>query len=372
MANKRDYYEVLGVSKSATDDEIKKAYRSLAKKYHPDVCKEPGAEEKFKEVNEAYETLSDPQKRQMYDQYGFDGPQANFGGAGGAGFGGFEDLGDIFANFFGGGMGGRQSSRGGVRRGDDIERLMDLQFEEAVLGCKKTINVDVSEPCTACGGSGAYSKSDIQTCSKCQGSGYVTVEQRTIFGMTRSRTVCPKCGGRGQEIKKKCEKCNGKGSVTKNKNIEVTIPAGVDTGMQIRVAGKGGAGDLGGEAGDLYIRFRVKPHKVFKRDGDTIILSAPISFSDAVLGTNLAIPTIYGDVSLKIPAGTQSGTKFRLRGKGVQNPRTKRTGDQIVEINLVTPTNISPEEKKIFENLQNIDVKEKKSPWEKFKSLFKK
>ena len=370
MANKRDYYEVLGVSKSATDDEIKKAYRSLAKKYHPDVCKEPGAEEKFKEVNEAYETLSDPQKRQMYDQYGFDGPQANFGGGAG-GFGGFEDLGDIFANFFGGGMGG-QRTRGGVKRGDDIERLMDLQFEEAVLGCKKTINIDVSEPCTACGGSGAFSKSDIQTCSKCQGSGYVTVEQRTIFGMTRSRTVCPKCGGRGQEIKKKCEKCNGKGSVTKNKNIEVTIPAGVDTGMQIRVAGKGGAGDLGGEAGDLYIRFRVKPHKVFKRDGDTIILSAPISFSDAVLGTNLAIPTIYGDVSLKIPAGTQSGTKFRLRGKGVQNPRTKRTGDQIVEINLVTPTNISPEEKKIFENLQNIDVKEKKSPWEKFKSLFKK
>ena len=371
MANKRDYYEVLGVSKNATDDEIKKAYRSLAKKYHPDVCKEPGAEEKFKEVNEAYETLSDPQKRQMYDQYGFDGPQANFGGGAGGGFGGFEDLGDIFANFFGGGMGG-QRSRGGVKRGDDIERLMDLQFEEAVLGCKKTINIDVSEPCTACGGSGAFSKSDIQTCSKCQGSGYVTIEQRTIFGMTRSRTVCPKCGGRGQEIKKKCEKCNGKGSVTKNKNIEVTIPAGVDTGMQIRVAGKGGAGELGGEPGDLYIRFRVKPHKVFKRDGDTIILSAPISFSDAVLGTNLAIPTIYGDVSLKIPAGTQSGTKFRLRGKGVQNPRTKRTGDQIVEINLVTPTNISPEEKKIFENLQNIDTKEKKSPWEKFKSLFKK
>ncbi|MCR5462646.1 MAG: molecular chaperone DnaJ [bacterium] len=370
MANKRDYYEVLGVSKNATDDEIKKAYRSLAKKYHPDVCKEPGAEEKFKEVNEAYETLSDPQKRQMYDQYGFDGPQANFGGGAG-GFGGFEDLGDIFANFFGGGMGG-QRSRGGVKRGDDIERLMDLQFEEAVLGCKKTINIDVSEPCTACGGSGAFSKSDIQTCSKCQGSGYVTIEQRTIFGMTRSRTVCPKCGGRGQEIKKKCEKCNGKGSVTKNKNIEVTIPAGVDTGMQIRVAGKGGAGELGGEPGDLYIRFRVKPHKVFKRDGDTIILSAPISFSDAVLGTNLAIPTIYGDVSLKVPAGTQSGTKFRLRGKGVQNPRTKRTGDQIVEINLVTPTNISPEEKKIFESLQNIDTKEKKSPWEKFKSLFKK
>ena len=369
MANKRDYYEVLGVSKNATDDEIKKAYRSLAKKYHPDVCKEPDAEEKFKEVNEAYENLSDPQKRQMYDQYGFDGPQANFGGAG-AGFGGFEDLGDIFANFFGGGA--RQRTRGGVRRGDDIERLMDLQFEEAVLGCKKTINVDVAEPCTACGGTGAYSKSDIVTCSKCQGSGYVTIEQRTIFGMTRSQTVCPKCGGRGQEIKKKCEKCNGKGSTIKNKNIEVTIPAGVDTGLQIRVAGKGGAGELGGEPGDLYIRFRVKPHKVFKRDGDTIILSAPISFSDAVLGTNLAVPTIYGDVSLKIPAGTQSGTKFRLRGKGVQNPRTKRTGDQIVEVNLVTPTNISPEEKKIFENLQNIDIKEKKSPWEKFKSLFKK
>ena len=370
MANKRDYYEVLGVSKTATDDEIKKAYRSLAKKYHPDICKEPDAEEKFKEVNEAYETLSDPQKRQMYDQYGFDGPQANFGGAGAGGFGGFEDLGDIFANFFGGGA--RQRSRGGVRRGDDIERLMDLQFEEAVLGCKKTINIDISEPCTACGGSGAYSKSDIQTCSKCQGSGYVTVEQRTIFGVTRSRTVCPKCGGRGQEIKKKCEKCNGKGSITKNKDIEVTIPAGVDTGLQIRLQGKGGAGDLGGEPGDLYIRFRVKPHKIFKRDGDTIILEAPVSIFDAVLGTNLAIPTIYGDVSLKIPAGTQSGTKFRLRGKGTQNPRTKRTGDQIVIVNLVTPTNITPEEKKLYEKLQEIENKEKKSPWEKFKSLFKK
>ena len=371
MANKRDYYEVLGVSKTATDDEIKKAYRSLAKKYHPDICKEPGAEEKFKEVNEAYETLSDPQKRQMYDQYGFDGPQANFGGAGGAGFGGFEDLGDIFASFFGGGA-RSQRTRGGVKRGDDIERLMDLQFEEAVLGCKKTINVDVAEPCTACGGSGAFSKSDIQTCSKCQGSGYVTIEQRTIFGMTRSQTVCPKCGGRGQEIKKKCEKCNGKGSVTKNKNIEVTIPAGVDTGLQIRLEGKGGAGELGGEAGDLYIRFRVKPHKVFKRDGDTIILEAPLSFSDAVLGTSLAVPTIYGDVSLKIPAGTQSGTKFRLREKGVANVRTKRKGDQIVIVNLVTPTNPTPEEKKMFEQLKNIEVKEKKSVWDKFKALFKK
>lgn len=369
MAEKRDYYEVLGVNKNATDEEIKKAYRSLAKKYHPDVSTEPNAEEKFKEVNEAYECLSDSQKRSQYDQFGHDGPQQFGGFGGGQGFDNFGGFGDIFSSFFGG---GRQSSRSGTRKGEDLEKVMVLEFEEAALGCKKVINVNVAEQCTACGGTGAYSKSDIVTCSRCQGSGSVVVEQRTIFGMTRTQTVCPKCGGRGQEIKRKCEKCNGNGYSMKTQNIDVSIPAGVDTGVSLRVEGKGGPGEYGGEPGDLYLRFKVKPHKVFKRDETTIILEVPLSISKVALGTTIAVPTIYGDVNLKIPAGTQSGTKFKLREKGCANFRNGRLGDQIVIINVVTPTNLSPEEKKAFEALDGIEVKQKKSPWEKFKSMFTK
>ena len=364
MADKRDYYDVLGVGKTANEEEIKKSYRGLAKKYHPDVSTEPNAEEKFKEVQEAYDCLSDSQKRSQYDQFGHDGPQMG-------GFEGFSGgFSDIFSSFFGGGS--RQSSRGGVRKGDDIERLMVLEFEEAVLGCKKKFNVTVSETCTTCAGSGAYSKNDVVTCGRCQGSGSVVVEQRTIFGMSRTQTVCPKCGGRGQEIKKKCEKCSGSGYNSVNKNIEVKIPAGVDTGLQLRVEGKGGPGLYGGEPGDLYLRFRVKPHKVFKRDDTTIILDVPLSFSKATLGTSIDVPTIHGEVKLKIPAGTQSGTRFKLREKGCADVRTGRLGDQIVVVNLVTPTTLTVEEKKIYEQLDNIEVKQKKSPWERFKAKFNK
>lgn len=371
MADKRDYYEVLGVSKTATDDEIKKAYRLLAKKYHPDLCKEPDAEEKFKEVQEAYDVLSDSQKRSQYDQFGFSGPeQGGFGGFGGFGSSGFQDFSDIFSSFFGGGSSrSRQTNR--PRKGNDTEREMTITFEEAVSGTKKQIRVNVSQECTACGGTGAYSKSDIHTCERCHGSGYVTVEQRTLLGMVQSQMVCPKCGGKGQEILKKCNVCNGAGRTTKTKDVEVKVPAGVDNGVSLRLEGYGDAGENGGPNGDLYITFKVKPHPLFKRNGDDIELAVPISFTQATLGDSIDVPTPYGDVKLKIPAGTQSGTRFRLKEKGMRNVRSGRYGDEFVTVNLVTPTNLSTEERSLFEKLGKIDSSKKDSPFKRFKNLFK-
>lgn len=370
MADKRDYYEVLGVSKTASADEIKKAYRSLAKKYHPDINKEPGAEEKFKEINEAYEVLSDEQKRSNYDQFGFTDPSQGFGGGSGfggfsGGFGGFED---IFSSFFGG---GQRQSRGGRQRGNDIEKTMTITFDEAIKGTKKVIRVTVDEECSSCGGSGAYSKSDIHTCDRCKGQGTVYVEQRTIFGMARTQTVCPSCGGRGQTISKRCEKCGGKGRIKRTKDVEVKIPAGIDNGMTLRMEGYGEAGVDGGPSGDLYISFKVEPHKVFVRDHDDIILTIPISFTQAALGDQIEVPTVESPVSLKIPAGTQTGTKFRLRGKGVKGVKSMSRGDQYVIVKVETPTSLTKEEKELFEKLGNVEKTNKKSPWEKFKNLFK-
>jgi len=367
MADKRDLYEVLGVSKTASDDEIKKAYRQLAKKYHPDISKEENAEEKFKEVQSAYDTLSDPQKRAAYDQYGHDGNP--FGGQGfGGGFQDFGGFGDIFSQFFGGG-GRRQQNPNGPQRGEDLERNMTIDFMEAALGTKKTVDVTVTDTCHFCHGTGAESSKDVEICSRCHGDGVINVEQRTMLGTMRTQQVCPVCGGRGKVIKNACHVCHGSGQEKKNKSVEVNIPAGVDTNMSLKVAGYGNGGKNGGSQGDLYLNFRVRPHKVFQRQGDDVILHVPLSISQAVLGAKIDIPTIYGDVTLKIPQGIESGTALRMKDKGIANVRTKKHGDQHVVVDIQTPKNLSAQEKKLYEELSKIENKE--TNWQKFKNLFK-
>ena len=354
MSDKRDYYDVLGVEKSADDAAIKKAYRTLAKKYHPDVSTEDNAESKFKEVQEAYEVLSDSQKRGQYDRFGHQANNgAGFGGAGGFG-GGFDfDINDIFSSFFGGG----QTQRGNQRRkGQDMQRRMNISFEEAVFGAKKKIKVTVHEECHTCHGTGAHSKNDVKTCTQCNGRGTVVVEQQSIFGRTRTQTACPKCNGKGKEITKKCNTCNGEGIETQNKEVEVKVPAGIDTGQQIRLEGYGSKGFNGGPAGDLYILFNVKQHEFYERHGDDIVVEAPLTFTQAALGDTIKVPTPHGDVKLKIPAGTQNGTTFRLRSKGIPNVRTKRQGDEHVIIKVITPKNLSKQQSKLFEQLGKTDL----------------
>lgn len=370
MADKRDYYDVLGIPKTASDDEIKKAYRVLAKKYHPDISKEPNAEAKFKEVQEAYDHLSEPQKRAQYDQYGHAG--SPFGN--GQGFGDFGDLGgfgDIFSQFFGGGQRRSQATRNGPQRGEDLEKSIVIDFMEAALGTKKTVSVDIDDECHVCHGSGAESSKDIEICDRCHGDGVINVEQRTMFGTMRTQQVCPKCGGSGKIIKNKCKNCYGKGREKITKTVDVNIPAGVDTNMSLKVAGYGNGGSKGGGQGDLYLNFKVRPHKVFKRQEDDVILEVPITFSQAVLGTTVDIPTIYGDVSLKIPSGIEHQTILKLREKGIANVRSKRKGDQHVIINIMTPKNLSNQEKKLYEQLSELETKNKDSMWDKFKNLFK-
>lgn len=369
MATKRDYYEVLGLDKGASADEIKKAYRKLAKKYHPDMNKEPGAEEKFKEVNEAYECLSDPQKKATYDQFGhagMDGAQGFGQGFSGADFGGFED---IFGSFFGGGFGGgsRTRSNNGPRRGNDRYMQMRIDFMDAVFGKKETISLEVDEVCSECLGSGARSKDDIHTCPTCGGSGKVITQQRTAFGVFQSESVCPECHGTGKKITNKCPKCGGKGYEHKKVKLDIKIPAGINTGQQIRISGKGERGANGGPNGDLYIEIIVGSHAHFVRDGNDIMIEVPISSIDATLGCSVDVPTVYGDVSLKIPAGTQTGTKFRLREKGIKGNRG--TGDQYVIVKVDIPKKLSKEEKDLYEKLRKADKYE--SPFEKFKKAFK-
>lgn len=369
MAEKRDYYEALGISKGASDDEIKKAYRKMAKKYHPDVNKEAGAEEKFKEINEAYEVLSDPQKRSTYDQFGHAGMDgAGFGG-GAQGFGGFEDFGDIFSSFFGSGFGGQSSRRAsnGPRKGNDRFMQMKIDFMDAVFGKKEEISIEMDEQCNQCLGTGAQNKSDIQVCSRCGGSGNVTTQQRTPFGVFQSQSVCPDCGGTGKSILHKCSKCHGRGYEHKRVTLEIKIPAGIQSGQQVRVPGKGERGTNGGSNGDLYIEVLVAKHKTFVRDGNDIRITIPISAIDATLGTKVEVPTVHGDVELTIPAGTQYGQKFRLRGKGVKTSRA--TGDQYVEVHVEIPSKISREEKELYEKIKN--KKEHESPFERFKKAFK-
>ena len=358
MMDKKDYYEVLGVSKNASQDEIKSAFRKLAKKYHPDVSKEADAEAKFKEIQEAYPVLSDETKRQQYDQFGHAAFQG--GGAGGAGgFGGFDfsgfDYGDIFDNIFGsfggGFSSGRSSSR--ARRGSDSLMQMKLSFEEAVFGCKKTIRVDVVEQCSECDGKGGFGET---TCDKCHGSGTITSEQHTIFGSFLSKTTCTKCGGAGKTYDTTCNHCRGKGSVKTNKEIEVKVPAGVDTGTRLKLSGKGSAGANGGPNGDLYIEFNVAEHDFFVRDENDIYIEAPITITEAVLGCKKEIPTLYGNVTLTIPAGSESGEKHRIKGKGINNEATRRKGDMYIVLKIVTPKKLTKEQKRLLEELNETNL----------------
>ncbi len=364
--SKRDYYDVLGVDKGADDAAIKKAYRGLAKKYHPDVSTEENAEAKFKEVQEAYEVLSDGQKRSQYDAYGH---QANNGQ--GFSSSGFDfDINDIFSSFFGGGGGSPRTSNR-PRKGQDLQRRMNISFEESMFGGKRKIEVTSHEECHSCHGTGAFSKNDVKTCSKCQGSGTVIVEQQSIFGRTRTQTTCPTCHGTGKKVLKPCNTCHGEGIESHKKEIEINIPKGIDTGQQIRLENYGNKGSNGGPTGDLYILFDVQKHPLFERHGDDIILEMPITFVQAALGESIKVPTPHGDIKLKIPPGTQSKTTFRLRGKGAPNVRTKRNGDEHVIINVVTPSKLSKTQVKLFEQLGKTDLTEDSNIWQKFENAIK-
>lgn len=345
--SKRDYYEVLGVSKSASKDEIKKAYRKLSKQYHPDINKADDAADKFKEIKEAYEVLSDDQKKAHYDQFGHTDPNQGFGGGGGfdGGFG-FED---IFETFFGGQGGGRRRrDPNAPRQGADLQYTMTLGFEEAAFGKETTIEIPVEETCDTCSGTGAKPGTKVETCSQCRGTGQESVEQNTPFGRIVNRRTCSKCNGSGKSIPNKCTTCHGAGRVKKRNTIKVNIPAGVDEGQQLRVAGKGEAGVNGGPAGDLYVVFHVRRHEFFERDGDDVYCEMPITFAQAALGDEVEVPTLHGKVKLKVPAGTQTGTNFRLKGKGIANVRGYGQGDQHIKIRVITPTKLSEKQKQLI------------------------
>jgi len=374
-SEKRDYYEVLGISKNATADEIKKAYRTLAKKYHPDLNKAPDAAEKFKEVQEAYEVISDPQKRSTYDQFGFDGLNQqgfDFSGFGQGGFGGFSD---IFDSFFGGGFGGSSSRRNqannGPRKGENAYQSIRISFMDSINGVKKTLNLELDEQCPDCLGSGARSKDDIKVCPTCGGRGRV-VQKSNMFGMVmQSEVTCPDCGGTGKKIEKACSKCRGKGYVKNKVSVEISIPAGIVSGQQLRLSGKGGKGYNGGPNGDLIVEVIVAEDQHFEREGDDIYLEVPISILDATLGCEVDVPTVYGDVTLKIPAGTQPNQKFRLKGKGVKSIRGEYYGDQYVIVRVTVPTSVNREEKELYTKLNEIEKNEHKSIFEKFRKAFK-
>ncbi|MBQ8688956.1 MAG: molecular chaperone DnaJ [Clostridia bacterium] len=355
--NKRDYYEVLGVSKGASADEIKKAYRRLAKQYHPDM--NPGdatAEVKFKEVNEAYDVLSDEEKRHKYDQYGhaaFD--PSSGGGPGFGGFGGFGgsdfDFGDIFSSFFGGGSTTR-SNRNAPVAGDDVGVRVTVTFDEAVFGCKKEISFARIEECPECNATGAAKGTRPETCNRCRGSGTVTVQQQTMLGYMQTQRACPECRGSGKIIKTPCKNCNGKAFIRINKKLDVTIPAGIDSMQRIILRGQGSAGRNGGRAGDLIIEVRVKEHKIFTRSGNNIYCEIPISFTEAALGAEIDIP-VLGDKTEKytIPEGTQTGTTFTLRGKGIPDVNSKKKGDLVITVVVETPKDLNAEQKKLLVKL---------------------
>ncbi len=373
MAEKRDYYEVLGVSKNASEDEIKRAYKKLARKYHPDM--NPGdkeAEEKFKEVNEANEVLSNPEKKAKYDQFGFAGVDPNYG-AGQGGYGGeggfdFGDLGDIFGSFFGGGFGGGgRRNPNAPQRGESIRASLSVEFTEAAFGCEKSITIDRSEQCPTCKGKGCAPGTTPEVCTQCHGTGTVTQAQRTPFGMMQSQTVCPKCRGKGQIIHQPCPDCRGAGAVRKRRTIQVNIPAGIDNGQTISLRGQGHSGKNGGPAGDLLITVMVRPHEIFRRDGTAVFCEAPITFTQAVLGGTLEIPTIDGKVKYDIPEGTQTGTVFRLRGKGIPVLNGRGRGDQYVTVNIETPRNLNREQK---EALKKFSESLGEGNYEKHKNFF--
>ena len=390
MVAKRDLYEVLGVSKDASDADIKRAYRKLSKQYHPDINKDAGAEEKFKEIAEAYEILSDSQKRAAYDQYGhasydpnsgfsgggFGGGFEGFGGFGGQGFsgsytGGFED---IFDTFFGGG-GGRRGNRANMpRQGADLQYVMDLTFEEAIFGKEEVIHYHRNAECETCHGTGAKPGTDPVTCSKCHGAGVINVERATPFGRMMSQTTCDVCGGTGQEIKEKCETCHGHKHVEETHKVKVKVPAGVENGNQMPLRGQGEAGENGGPYGDLYVIFRVGKSDTFEREGADIFYELPINFAQAALGDEVDVPTVHGKVKLKVPAGTQSGTVLRLRGKGAPRLRGSGMGDQHVTVRVVTPKHLTDKQREamqIFGKEAGTHVEGEGNFFDKMKDAFK-
>jgi molecular chaperone DnaJ len=353
MADKRDYYEVLGLKKGASEDEIKKAFRQLAKKYHPDLNQgDKTAETSFKEVNEAYEILSDADKRSKYDQFGHAGVDPNFGaGAGFGGFGGFGgidfDLGDIFGSIFGGGSSGARS-RNAPRKGERVHVEAEVTFEEAAFGVDKEVSVSRIEMCDTCAGSGCKDGTTAERCANCHGTGTVTTQNRTPFGIMQSTSECPKCEGKGKIIHQPCQKCRGAGLVRRNKNIKVSVPAGIDDGQTISLRGQGNVGMNGGEPGDLYITVNVSRHPLFTREGNAVLYDMPISIVQAALGAEVEVPTLDGKVKYSIPEGTQTGTVFRLRGKGITNLRGGGRGDQFVTVKIEIPTGLNNEQKDLL------------------------
>jgi molecular chaperone DnaJ len=367
MAAKRDYYEVLGVNKNASEDEIKKAYRQLAKKYHPDMNQgDKGAEAKFKEVNEAYEVLSDTDKKAKYDQFGHAGVDPNgFGGAGGGfggfggGFGGAGGFEDIFDMFFGGatgGFGGSTRRRSGPQKGADLKYELELEFEEAAFGVKKDIHITRNENCPDCKGSGAKPGTHAETCKACGGSGEIKFSQNTVFGRVMNVRPCEECHGEGRVIKEPCPQCMGRGSIRKTRKITLDIPAGVDTGSVMPLRGEGEPGLKGGSNGDLYVYMRVKPHKLFKREGVNLYSEIPISFTQAALGDELDVPTLEGKVKYSIPEGTQTGTTFRIKNKGIPSLKNKMKGDLYFTVRVSVPKKLNEQQKEILRKFAEMSV----------------
>lgn len=384
MASNKDYYDILGVSKDATQKDIKRAYRKLAKKYHPDLNDSPEAEAKYKEVNDAYEVLGDEQKRKQYDQFGAAGMNGN-GGFGGFGngnyqsytssdFGGFED---IFSDLFGGagfGGGGRRRAQNMPRTGDDLQYTVDLDFKEAIFGKKDKIKYKREEECHVCHGSGAKPGTGKSTCQTCHGAGVINQTRQTPFGNMQTQTTCPTCHGTGEVIVDKCTNCQGSGHERKTHTVKVTIPAGVEDGQTMRLSGQGNAGTNGGGYGDLYVVFHVQPSEIFERTGSEIRLELPINFAQAALGDEVEVPTVHGKVRMKIPAGTQSGDVIRLRGKGAPVLNGDTTGDQKVKIKIVTPKHLNKQQKEALRQFAEASgdsvTEEEKNFWDTLKDVF--
>ena len=385
MPEKRDYYEVLGLQKGCTEDELKKAYRALAKKYHPDLNPDDKtAEEKFKEVGEAYEVLSNPEKRARYDQFGHAGVDPSYGAGGGSGFGGFggatgfDDIGDIFENFFGGfgGFGGSSRTRNpnGPIKGNDLRYNIAIDFLEAAHGCQKEITIQRLEQCRTCHGSGAAAGTSPETCPDCGGTGQVRVSQRTPLGIIQTTKACPKCGGKGRIVKEPCKDCNGLGRVRRTLKKTVNIPEGIDDGQAFSVRGEGDNGINGGPSGDLIISVTVRPHPIFERDGYDVWCDIPVTFAQAALGDELTVPTIDGNVKYTMPEGTQPGTVFRLRNRGVKYTNGRGRGEQYVRVNIEVPTTLTAKQKDALREFDKLttdrNYSKRKSFREKLKDLF--
>lgn len=349
MAIKHDYYEVLGISRNASSEEIKKEFRRLAKQCHPDCNKEPGAEDKFKEINEAYQVLSDPEKRRIYDRYGRVDVGDGFSGFG------FSGLGDIFESFFGGfGSPFGQTSQRVPQRGDSLQSHFTLSFHEAVFGCSKEVEIQRIEFCPACHGVGSEPGTNPETCPDCRGTGQVKKVQQSIFGRFTQVAECSRCGGSGNVINNPCSQCKGKGRIKVKRKIEVKIPAGIDDGQRLRMDGQGNAGLYGGPSGDLYVTFSVKPHNIFHRDGSDILYELPINFAQAALGDEIRVPSLNGRIDLKIPSGTQNGKIFRFKGKGIPYIDGKGKGDLLVKVTIATPQHLDKNQRNIFEELAKV------------------